>query len=137
MLAADADIQEILRTLERVQSTLDDIVVRGLRSAAPEQLKSLDVMQEQFDRVGAAHLSLRLKTLATALRDDDPRAAAALLNAQASVRLYERLLTLENATAALQAWIDGASENDQDGEDDDAEDEDDEEDEEEDEEDDA
>jgi hypothetical protein len=105
MLAADNDIREILSTLERVQSVLDDLVVRGLRTVDPEQIKSLDVMQEQFQRMGAGHLAARLKSLADALRNDDKSAAPAVMNAQASVRMYERLLTLENATAALQAFI--------------------------------
>lgn len=105
MLAADSDIHEILQTLERVQALLDDLVVRGLRTAAPEQIKSLDVMQEQFERMGAAHLAGKLKTVVEALRNEDPAGAKAVMTAQASLRLYERLLTLENATAALSAFI--------------------------------
>ncbi len=123
MLAADDDIREILSTLERMQTVLDDLVVRGLRTVDPEQIKSIEVMQEQFQRMGAGHLAARLKTLAEALRNDDKSAAPAVMNAQASVRMYERLLTLENAAAALQAFneMPEDGESDEENENDDAE----------------
>jgi len=43
----------------------------------------------------------RRTTLVTAKESDDPTAAQALLYAQTSLRLFERVLTLEAASAVL------------------------------------
>ncbi len=82
---------------------LDDLLVRGLRAAPAASLARLRGMQEHFARIGAAHLAERLALLAAALENDDRRAAAALLHAQTSLRLLERVLSREVATAELEA----------------------------------
>ena len=102
----DADREEIVATIERVQTTLEDISVRGLRAASPEQLAGLQSFLDEFRRIGASHLAERMSLLLSAARNDDPSAAGALLRAQTSVRLFERVLTLEVAHEALTVWND-------------------------------
>jgi hypothetical protein len=90
-----AELDEIVQTVERLQTALEELSVRGLRSAGGEQLAVLDALREEFERVGAGHLAARVAALVSAVRAGDRSAAAALLRAQASLRVFERILTLE------------------------------------------
>src|SRR5215831_11869355 len=96
-----AELDEIMQTIERLESALDDLAVRGLRSAGPQDLASLDALREEFERIGAGHLAGRIAAVTTAIRNDDRDAAAALLRARASLRVFERVLTLEVAEGVL------------------------------------
>jgi hypothetical protein len=96
---------EVLQTVDRLNAALADLVVRGLRSAGPAQLAPLEALREEFGRIGAEHLAGRLGELLDAVRNEDRSAAAALLRAQTSLRLFERLLTLEHAQGLLAALL--------------------------------
>ncbi len=102
------DVAEVLQTVDRLHTALADLVVRGLRSAGPAQLAPLEALREEFGRIGAEHLAGRLGELLAAVRNDDRGAAAALLRAQTSLRLFERLLTLEHAQELLAALLPAA-----------------------------
>jgi hypothetical protein len=95
-------LDEITDTLTRLQAEIEDLAVGGLRAAGPERLGVLEASREDLGRVGALHLAGRLEALTTAIRRDDREAAPALMRAQASLRVFERLLTLENAGAWLE-----------------------------------
>jgi hypothetical protein len=62
-------------------------------------------MQEEFERIGAGHLAGRIAALVQAIERDDGSSAAALLRAQTSLRLFERILTLQVAAATLQTLV--------------------------------
>lgn len=106
-----AEIDEIVQTIERLQAALDDLVLRGLRTAGPEQLKLLDAMHEEFARIGASHIASRVSDLLQAVRADERRAGSALLRAQASLRVFERILTLQAAQCALETLKDSGEDN--------------------------
>ena len=63
----------------------------------------MGLIREEFQRIGAEHLAGQIGALIAAIQNDDRAAAAALLRAQTSLRLFERVLTLEVAAAQLQA----------------------------------
>jgi len=90
-----------LYTLGRLQSELEDLAVGGLRAAGPERLPVLKTLRDDLGRAGASAIATRLDTLVEAIRDDRRDAGAALMRAQAGVRLFERLLTLDVAAARL------------------------------------
>jgi hypothetical protein len=92
-----AELDEIVQTIERLQGEFEDLAVRGLRSAGPEHLASLSALREELERVGAGHLAGRIAAVVDAIRAGDRSAATALLQAQASLRVFERVLTLEAA----------------------------------------
>lgn len=92
---------EIVQTIEHVQSAFEDLTVRGLQSAGPEHVATLSALREEFDRIGAGHFAGRIATVVEALRGGEPRAATALLRAQASLRVFERVLTLQVAAQTL------------------------------------
>jgi hypothetical protein len=96
---------EILQTIDRLHGVLADLIVRGLRSVGPAQLATLDTLREEFERTGADHLAGRITELTRAVRDEEPGAARALLQAQTSLNLFERILTLEHATELLQGLL--------------------------------
>lgn len=99
---------EIVQTIEHVQNTLEDLAVRGLRSAGAEQVNTLSALREEFERIGVSHLAGRIAALIEALRNGDVRAAAALLRAQASLRVFERVLTLQVAAQTLRALLESS-----------------------------
>src|SRR5262245_28481901 len=100
-----SDTHEILQTVERLHAVLADLVVRGLRAAGREQLASLASLREELERIGSHHLAGRLAELLDGLRKGDRSAAAALLRAQTSLRLFERILTLEHAAGLLRELL--------------------------------
>ncbi|MBI3411928.1 MAG: hypothetical protein HY040_26660 [Planctomycetes bacterium] len=96
---------EVLQVLEHLQSVFGDLAVRGLRSAASSQIATLRNLRSELERVGAGHLAGHVAALLTALENDDRSAAATLLRAQANVRVFERILTLEAAAATLGSLV--------------------------------
>ena len=114
-------VEEVVQTIERLQQTFEDIAVRGLRSCGAEQLTMLTSLHEELDRIGAAHMAGRLEDVITKIRNDDRGSARALMRAQASLRVFERLLTLGTVEAEmtrLQAFLSG-DDDESDGDEDD------------------
>ena len=102
---------EITHTIERIRSEFDALAIRGIRAAGPENVALLNAAGEEFERIGAEHLAKRINDVVSAIKQDDRGAAASLMRAQTSLRLFERLLTLDNVEEALTALI--AEETDQ------------------------
>ncbi len=97
------EIAELRDALDRLHAALDDLAVRGLRSAGPQDLARLTALQVEFRNAGAEHIAERLQTVIEAVRADDRSSAASLLRAMTAVRLFDRFLTLEVATTLLTA----------------------------------
>ena len=108
MIAGDV-ADEIVRVTEGLRDLLDDLVVRGLRTAGSEELRRLDTAREELDRLGAGHLAGRLDDLAAAVRAGGADSGA-LLRVQTSLRLFEGLLTREVAADRLATAIAVAAE---------------------------
>ena len=100
------EIDEIVQSIESLQGELDDLLVRGLRAAEPKTLSHLRARTDEFRRIGAEHMAERLSTLVAAVEADEPTAAEALLQAQTSLRLFERVLSLQVAEAKLGSLTD-------------------------------
>lgn len=99
---------EIVQTIEHVQSAFEDLAVRGLHSAGPEHLATLSALREEFERISAGHLAGRIAAVVEALRGGESGAAVALMRAQASLRVFERVLTLQIAAQTLSALLESA-----------------------------
>lgn len=99
------EIDEVASTLERLNDELQELVIRGIRVCGPEHLGALKSLQAELARVGAEHLAERLRALISAIENDDRSAAAALMQTQASLRVFERVLTLQVAEHALAASL--------------------------------
>jgi hypothetical protein len=97
--------EEVLFSIERARKCLDGLVVRGLSTVAAEALGELRTLERELERVGAAHLAERLRALATGVGDEAPEAPRLLLMAQTSLRVFERVLTLQAARAELERWV--------------------------------
>ncbi len=95
------ELAEITYALGRLQAELEDLAVGGLRVSGPERLPVLRAVQEDLAQVGASHLASRLGALVEAVSGDRREAAAALARTQASLRVFERVLTLEVAAGQL------------------------------------
>src|SRR5262249_17480219 len=99
------EFDEVQRTIDHVQRVLEDLLVRGLRSAGPGEMTTLANLTQELGRVGAHHLPGRLEALAAAITRDDGSAAGVLLQAQAGLRVFERILTLEVAQEQMSALL--------------------------------
>jgi hypothetical protein len=97
------EIAELRDALDRLHSALDDLIVRGLRVAGPQDLARLVALRDEFRAAGAGGLAERLEAAIEAVRADDRSAAAAVLRAMTATRLFDRMLTLEVAAGMLQA----------------------------------
>ena len=97
--------EEIVQTIDRLQGAFEGLAVRGLRSAGPQDLAALRAVREEFERIGAGHLAGRIAAVVQAIENDDHSAARELLRAQASLRVFERVLTLEVAAGILQDML--------------------------------
>lgn len=95
------EIAELRDALDRLHAALDDLVVRGLRAAGPQELSRLASLRDEFRGAGAESLAQRLDALVEGVRADNRAAAPALMRAITAVRLLDRMVTVEVATQAL------------------------------------
>lgn len=98
-------IDEIADTIDRLRTEFEALAVRGIRAAGPENVALLKAAREEFERIGAEHLAGRIGDVVNALEQADRGAAAALLRAQTSLRLFDRVLTLDVAEMSLTALL--------------------------------
>jgi hypothetical protein len=102
-------IDEIADTIERLRDEFDSLAVRGIRAAGPENVALLKAAAEEFQRIGAEHMAERIGDVVAGLANGDRSAAAALLRAQTSLRLFDRVLTLDVAAGSLSALVEETS----------------------------
>src|SRR5262249_43665205 len=96
---------EILQAVDRLTGPLAALAGRGLGPGAEGQLAPLVALQEEFERIGAGHLAGRIAALLEAVRSEEKGAAAALLRVQTSLRLFERIMTVERAEQLLEEFV--------------------------------
>jgi hypothetical protein len=99
-----SEVLEIQQIIEHVQGVLENLITRGLRAAGLAERNALATLGDELTRVGAGHLAQRVMALREALETDAADGPSLLLKAQASLRLFERVLTLEVARGALSRW---------------------------------
>ena len=92
---------ELRDALDRLHAAMDDLVVRGVRTAGAADLAKLTALRDEFRAAGAEHLAEKLGALVGTVEAGDRGAAAALMRAVTTFRLFDRMLTLEVARAAL------------------------------------
>lgn len=95
-------LPEILLMLEQLQQLFCDFTVGGLFTAGNHQISTLKALQQELAHIGALHLAEQLQQLLWAIEHQQHEAAVLLMRTQASVRLFDRLLTLKQATAWMQ-----------------------------------
>jgi hypothetical protein len=96
------ELDEIVQTVDLLQREFEDLAMRGLRLTSPQQVAKLEMLRTECQRIGADHLAGRIGGLLEAIRNNDREAAAELLRAQSSLRVFERILTLQSVAALLQ-----------------------------------
>lgn len=95
------EIAELRDALDRLHAAMDDLVVRGVRSAGSAEVAKLTALRDEFRTAGAEHLAEKLGALLDAVKDSDRAAASALMRAVTTFRLFDRMMTLEVAKAQL------------------------------------
>jgi precorrin isomerase len=115
------EIAELRDALDRLHAAMDDLVVRGVRAAGPQEVTRLTALRDEFRTAGAEHLAEKLTTLVDTIQSGERSAAAALMRAVTTFRLFDRMLTLEFARAALAEPTPGMGEEAEEAEEDEAE----------------
>jgi hypothetical protein len=93
---------EVTSALFALQQTFDELVVRGLEATGKDDISRLSSIGEEFGRAGAAYVAEHVETLlARHIRGGDKQASRALLRAQTVTRVFERVLSIDAAIAAL------------------------------------
>src|SRR4051812_39260419 len=101
---------EVANTIETVRRSLEELVVRGVRAAGSEHARRLEGLRDELARRDAHHMASRLGELGESLSRGDARAAGLLFRAQTSLRVFERVMTLDIASALLEQIALGAAE---------------------------
>ncbi len=95
-----AEHAEVAATLLALNSCLEDLVVRGLRSAGGDDVRQLDQLAQSFRRAQANYLADLLEGLVRQTREGTPDPKW-LLRTQTAARVFERVLSIEAAAEAL------------------------------------
>jgi hypothetical protein len=95
---------EIQQVVDQVQGLLENLVTRGLRAAGQAERNTLATLGDELARAGAGHLAERLSALQEAIASESREGPECFFKAQASLRLFGRVLTLEIARALLTQW---------------------------------
>lgn len=114
MPALAPEYEELRCSLDRMRSTLESLIVRGLRACGPDELAQLNAFADDLTRSGATHVATHLQSLHDQIQSDDRASARTLLTAQTAVRLLERLLTLRVVRAHYAAALATPGESDED-----------------------
>jgi hypothetical protein len=101
MLSAE-EHDEVCGMIETLRGELDDLALRGLRTAGPDDLRTLDSLRQECARIGATHIAERTSALVDAIRGSDASAGISLMRAQTSLRVFERVMTLDTVADALE-----------------------------------
>ena len=99
------EIDELRDALDRLHGAMDDLVVRGVRAASASDIARLTALRDEFRAAGAEHVAQKLGTLIDAIQTGDRLAAAALMRAVTTFRLFDRMLTLEVAHGTIAAAL--------------------------------
>ena len=99
------DIEEVASTLDHLREALDAVVVRGLRACGAGEIARLESHRDALERAGAVHLVASLEAILDAIRSGSADGPRVLLRARASVRTFERLLTLRAVRASYDAAL--------------------------------
>ncbi|MBA3395987.1 MAG: hypothetical protein H0T89_25370 [Deltaproteobacteria bacterium] len=99
--AAAGSHTEVTAALFALQQALENLFVRGIKAAASDDVQRLSAHGEELRRAGAAYLAGEVEALIRHVRAADAEAARVLLRTQTALRVFERVLSLDVAVAAL------------------------------------
>lgn len=95
---------EVARTVETIRGRLEELVVRGVTSAGPDEAATLGALRDELTRLDAPHLASRLGELADALTQGGRGGGVRrLLLANTTLRVFERVMTLDVVDGLLGA----------------------------------
>lgn len=97
--------EELILTLEQLRKVLDDMVVCGLRAVGLKQRERLLAFRDELAGIGVLNLSMALSELEGAIRTENSQAGEVLFRTLTTLRIFERLLTIEVADASFESAI--------------------------------
>jgi hypothetical protein len=108
--------QEITTSIEVLRGALEDLMVRGVRVASADDVRALASLAEDLRGAGATHLAERVEGTLLAVKASRSDAAQLLMRAMASLRVYERVLSLRVAATEIELAFAAADEDEDDEE---------------------
>ncbi|MGE0870677.1 MAG: hypothetical protein AB7P03_19080 [Kofleriaceae bacterium] len=94
---------EVTQALFGCQQAFETLVVRGIEAAGSDDVARIASIGEELSRAGARYVAGELESLVRHIRDGDRNAPRVLLRAQTTLRVFERVLSLDVGAAALAA----------------------------------
>ncbi len=88
---------EASAALYSLHHAFEDLVVRGLESSGPDDVRRLEAIGDDLARAGASYVAGVIGEVVHRVRESDRGAARALLRAQTATRVFERVLSLDTA----------------------------------------
>ena len=104
-MTTDTAHTDALQLVERLNALLDALSLRGLRAVGSDERARLCSHRDALHEIGAEHLSQGLSVLLQQLDAGRREAAISLLKVRASVRVFERLLSLRLVAAELRSSL--------------------------------
>jgi len=95
-----------------LNALLDHLCIRGLRALGNDDFNRLQAQCSSLRDIGAEELASNLTELLDHLRNAHRDAATALLRTRASIRVFERLLSLRMVCQSLESSLDPETEED-------------------------
>ncbi|MGN6105516.1 MAG: hypothetical protein ACTHU0_10460, partial [Kofleriaceae bacterium] len=94
-------LAEVVAALVALQQAFEELVVRGLASSGPDDLRRLQAIGDELGRAGAGYVAELIGALVRSAREAEADAPRALLRAQTAARVFERVVSLELAADQL------------------------------------
>jgi hypothetical protein len=99
------EFDELRVGIERLRALLENLIVRGLRACGSDELLQLKSLTDYLEQADAGHVAATLVKLHDEIEQDQRTSARTLLEAQTSVRVLERLLTLRIVRSQFAAAV--------------------------------
>ncbi len=95
------NMDDVMALFQRLQVELEAMCIRGVQSAATDEIRWLDDTQTRLAEAGAGYLAGVVATFVDSLRHAPRDAPRKLLELLTVARVFERVETLDTANAAL------------------------------------
>ena len=95
----------LIQLVEQLQIEVESLCIRGIQAVSGEQINWFTNTRQSFEEMGAEFLASKISDLLNKIDNNAAAAPGSLLDLLTSVRVFERVVTLRCAEAALTWYI--------------------------------
>ena len=104
--------EALISTISQLQAEVETLGLRGLRAASAEQLQWLRHTRDSLSEMGAEFLAAKMTQLLASMEQTQSDAAARLLDLLTTIRVFDRVLTMQTVESILSPLCDENDERD-------------------------